>query len=159
MRPALTATAKLNRRARVDLSIHALQPNLNLPALASSVEVSLQVVAAPARTQCCRGVSTLALGCELGAPCKGLVPSTGSSPACWRPGCPRVAGVRGARVSCNARVERGGKARKPISGCWKSCAYAHCSQCPSLNTLSHRTRKHGHHVVSRRGWRAGEQER
>ena len=139
MLPAFTATANLNGRARVDLSIHALQPSLNLPTLASTAEFSLQVVAAPARNQRCCGVSPLFLDCELGAPCQGLVPSTGASPACWRRGCPRVASVRGARVACNARVERGAQARKPICGGWNVCASVHRSQCPSLNMAVVRT--------------------
>ena len=139
MLPALTATANLNRRrARVDLSIHALQPSLNLPALASTAEFSLQVVAAPARNQCCCGVSPLFLDCELGAPCQGLVPSTGASPACWRRGCPRVARVRGTRVACNARVERAAT-RKPFGAGWKVCAPGRCSQRPSLNCAVVRT--------------------
>lgn len=159
MLPALTTIAKLNHRARVDLSIHALQPSLSVPALASSAEFSLQVVAAPARDQSFRGVSSLVLGCELGEPCKGLVPTTSASPAGCRQGCPRVAGVRGACVACNARVERGGKARKLVCGGWKVSASVRHSQCPSLNTLLHGTGRSRLQLVNHRARPPRDQER
>ena len=138
MLPAFTATANLKRRARVDLSIHALQPSLNLPVLASTAEFSLQVVAAPAGTPSRSAGWSLIPGCEFGAPCQGMVPSTGASPACWRRGCPRVARVRGTRVACNARVERAAT-RKPFGAGWKVCAPGRCSQRPSLNCAVVRT--------------------
>jgi hypothetical protein len=139
MLPAFIATANLNRRARADLSIHALQPSLNLPGLASSAEFSLQFVAAPAGTPNRSAGWSLIPGCELEAPCQGLVPSTGTSPACRRCGCPRVARVRGARVACTARVERGAQARKPFGAGWRVCAPGCCSQRPSLNRAVVRT--------------------
>ena len=138
MIPAFTATANLNRRARVDLSIHALQPSLNLPVLAASTEISLQLVAAPARTPSRSAAWPLLPGSELWAPCRGRVPSTGASPACSRSGCPRVAGVRGTRIACNARVERAGT-REPIIGGWMVCGPGRCSQRPSLNRAVVRT--------------------
>ncbi len=160
MLPAFTATANLNHhRARVELSSHALQRSLNLPVLASTAEFSLQVVAAPAGTPSRSGASPLLLGCELGAPCRGLVPSTGASPACWRYGCPRVASVKGTRVACNARVERGGQARKPNGGVCKVSESAHRSQCPSHNSALHGTGRSGLQVFNHRARPARERER
>jgi hypothetical protein len=160
MLPALTATANMNhRRARVELSSHALSPSLNLPVLASTAEFSLHVVAAPVKTPSPSAACPLFPGRQLWAPYRGLVPSIGASPASGCRFFPRVSRVSRTRIAGSARVERGAQARKPISGGWHVCASAHCSQCPSLNNPLHGTGRSGLQVFKHRARPARERER